>query len=97
MILFGEFAAVPQQLRGSCILLRGCFAIQSIDPLDVSTRNQVSVGLDRDLDRTVPHLFLHVSERGAVFGLGGSRRYGAGHGSGIAAAMLVASMAAIGR
>jgi hypothetical protein len=37
-------------LRGSCILLLACFAIQAVDPVDVCPWDEVPVGIDRDLN-----------------------------------------------
>ena len=40
------------QLRGSCILLRRCFPVQPIHPINICSGNQVAIGIDRDLNRT---------------------------------------------
>jgi hypothetical protein len=50
------------QLRGSCILSRSWFAIQTIHPVDIRTGNEVAIGIDRDLNRTVSHVILHVGD-----------------------------------
>ncbi len=45
-----------------CIWLRSCFGIEPIDPSNVSSRDQMTVSIDSDLNRAVPHLLLDVSE-----------------------------------
>jgi steroid delta-isomerase-like uncharacterized protein len=47
-------------------LLRTCFPIEAVDPVDVCSGDEVTVGVDGDLDRAVAHLLLHVCERCAV-------------------------------
>jgi len=46
-------------------LLLTCSAIQAVNPVDVRPWNEMPVGIDRDLNLAMPHLLLHVSERGA--------------------------------
>jgi hypothetical protein len=36
-------------------------SVQPINPFDIGTRNEVSIYVDRNLDRTVPHLVPNVS------------------------------------
>jgi hypothetical protein len=52
--------AVGCWLRGGCILLRRCFAVEAINPIDISTGNQVPIGFDRHLNARVTHLFFHI-------------------------------------
>ena len=56
------------QLRGSCVLLRSCFAVQPIYPVDTCSRHEVSMGVDRDLNRAVAHLVSHAGEGDSVLG-----------------------------
>ena len=59
-VVFTSFTGV--QLRLSCSLLRSCFPIQAIYPIDVCGRDEMPVSVHRDLDRTVPHLILYVGK-----------------------------------
>ena len=62
---------VKVRLRLGCGLLRTCFRIirrnrvQPVHEGHVGTGNQVPINIDRDLNAAVPHLLLHVGERGS--------------------------------
>ena len=47
-------------------MLLTCSAIETVDPVDVCSQDEVPVGIDRDLNRAVPHLLFHVGERSAI-------------------------------
>ena len=53
------------RLRIGCSRLRIRWSIQLIDPCNIGTRDQMSVGVDGDLYRAVPHLLLYVRKAGA--------------------------------
>ena len=58
--MFTSFTGV--QLRLSCSLLRSCFPIKAIYPVDVCARDEMPVSVHADLNRTVPHLVPHVGK-----------------------------------
>src|SRR5579885_1389357 len=48
----------PALLSRYCVLLQTCFAIQSVLPSDIPSRNFAAVVIHRHLSGAVPHLFL---------------------------------------
>src|SRR5713226_2839749 len=70
-ILFKHFHAFALRVtlalvRRWCGLVRSCFRIEPIDPCDVGSGDEMSVGVYGDLNRAVAHLVFHVSQGSAV-------------------------------
>jgi hypothetical protein len=53
-------------VRPWCGLVRRCFRIEPIDPCDVGSGDEMTVGVYGDLNRAVAHLVFHVSQGSAV-------------------------------
>ena len=63
LLQIGSIGFLPR-LRGGCVLARTCFGVKAVNPLNIPSRDQVPVGINRHLNRTVPHLLLDVSQTG---------------------------------
>ena len=52
-------------LLGTCFRIFSRNRVQPVHEGHVGTGNQVPINIDRDLNAAVPHLLLHVGERGS--------------------------------